>query len=338
MRSSSLLPLRWVDLVRVVGAFLVVMAHVSYRGGGPALISSFYFILSRVAVPLFFMVSGFLLLGKEESYGDFFRKRALKVLIPFLIWSVIYLLWKREGFNLPFSMKIVVSYILKILRGPRENHLWFFYALMGLYLFTPILRVFVARAVPRDLIYFCMLWFVVVPVFSFLQEFTPVKIGFELYFIAGYSGYFMLGHLLGMFQYTRSQLYGMAFLLLLFSLGTTAIQYYVNMWGLNTEYFVGYLSVNIVLMTAFAFVLLREVQISDNVYKFLSPLSRASFGIYLVHVIVLAEIEKVPFINSWFSAGSSVYMIPMLGLAGFFISYVIVAVIQKVPILRWSVP
>jgi surface polysaccharide O-acyltransferase-like enzyme len=329
---------RWVDLIRVIGAFLVVMAHVSYQGGGSVLISSYYFVVSRVAVPLFFMVSGFLLLAKEESYRDFFRKRALKVLLPFLIWSVIYMLWKREGFDQPFSMKLVMSYVLKIIRGPRENHLWFFYVLIGLYLFTPILRVFVARATSRDLIYFCSLWFVVVPVFSFLQEFTPVRIGFELYFVAGYSGYFVLGYLLGMFQYTRRQLYGLAALLLIFSLATTAVQYFVNSRGLTTEYFVGYLSVNIVLMTAFAFILLREVQIGDNLYNILAPLSRASFGIYLVHVIVLDEFQKLPYISSWFSVGSSVYMVPILGLLGFFVSFIIVAVIQKIPVLRWSVP
>jgi surface polysaccharide O-acyltransferase-like enzyme len=338
MKTASLSTFRWVDLIRVVGAFLVVMAHVSYLGGGSVLISIFYSVLSQVAVPLFFMVSGYLLLRKEEPYGDFFRKRALKVLIPFFIWSVIYLLWKREGFDQPFSIKLVASYLLKILRGPRENHLWFFYALIGLYLFTPILRVFVARASLRDLYYFCGLWFVVVPVFSFVQEFTPVKIGFELYFIAGYSGYFMLGYLLGMFQYTHRQLYGLAFLFLIFSLGSTIVQYFVSLHGPTTEYFVGYLSVNIVLMTAFAFVLLREVQIGDNLYNILAPLSRASFGIYLVHVIVLAELEKLPVVSSWFSAGSSLYMIPLLGLLGFFISFIIVAVIQKIPILRWIVP
>ena len=333
MKTSSFTTLRWVDLIRVIGAFLVVMAHISYQGGGSALISSYYFVISRIAVPLFFMVSGYLLLRKEESYEDFFRKRALKVLIPFFVWSVIYMLWKREGFDMPFSMKLVASYLLKILRGPRENHLWFFYALIGLYLFTPILRVFVARASVRDLVYFCGLWFLVVPVFSFLQEFTPIKIGFELYFIAGYSGYFMLGYLLGMFQYAKYQLYGLAFLFLMFSVGTTILSYLVK-----SEYFVGYLSMNIVLMTAFAFILLREVQIGDNLYRFLFPFSRASFGIYLVHVIVLAELEKLPFVSGWFSAGSSVYMIPLLGLLGFLVSFVIVAVIQRIPILRWIVP
>jgi surface polysaccharide O-acyltransferase-like enzyme len=333
MKTSSLSTLRWVDLVRVVGAFLVVVAHVTYHGSGSVFISSYYFILSRVAVPLFFMVSGYLLLRKEEPYGDFFRKRALKVFVPFLVWSVIYLLWKGEGFNQEFSIKIVASYILKIVRGPRENHLWFFYALIGLYLFTPILRVFVAKASLRDLFYFCGLWFLVVPVFSFVQEFTPIRIGFELYFIAGYSGYFMLGYLLGKFQYTRLQLYGLAFLFLIFSVGTTLLD-----TRLESEYFTSYLSVNIVLMTAFAFILLREVQISDSVNNFLVPLSRASFGIYLAHVIVLAELEKLPFVSGWLSIGSSEYMIPLIGLLVFLISFVLVAVIQKIPVLRWIVP
>ena len=333
MKTSSLPVLRWVDLVRVVGAFLVVVAHVSYRGSGSVLISTYYYVLSRVAVPLFFMVSGYLLLGKQESYGDFFRKRALKVFVPFLVWSVIYLLWKREGFDTPFSLKLVASYLLKIVRGPRENHLWFFYALIGLYLFTPILRVFVSRATLRDLFYFCGLWFLVVPVFSFLQEFTPIKIGFELYFVAGYSGYFMLGYLLGKLEFTRPQLYGLAFLFLLFSIGTTLLNVSVK-----SEYFVSYLSMNVVLMTAFAFVLLREVHIGDRVNGFLVPLSRASFGIYLAHVIVMAELEKLPMVSSWFSMGSSVYMIPLLGLMVFLVSFVLVALIQKIPVLRWIVP
>jgi surface polysaccharide O-acyltransferase-like enzyme len=325
--------LRWVDLVRVIGAFLVVMAHVSYHGSGVTLISSFYYVITRVAVPLFFMGSGYLLLGREESYGVFFKKRALKVVVPFIIWSLIYLLWNREGFEAGFSFKLVVSYVLKIIHGPRENHLWFFYDLIGLYLFTPILRVFVARASLRDLYYFCGLWFVVVPVFSFLEEFSPLQIGLEVYFIAGYSGYFMLGHLLGKFQYSRRQLYWFAFMFVILSIVTTALEYFIK-----SEYFVGYLSMNIVLMAVFAFIILREVQVSDRLNNLLVPLGRASFGIYLVHIIVLAMLEKVPVVRDWFSVGSSIYMIPLLGLMGFLTSYILVAIIQKIPILRLTVP
>ena len=335
--TSSNSTLRWVDLIRVIGAFLVVMAHISYQGG-PVLASTYYFVISRIAVPLFFMVSGFLLLKKEEPYSVFFKKRAVKVAVPFLVWSVIYLLWKREGFDAGFSLDLVLSYMLKIIRGPRENHLWFFYALIGLYLFTPILRVFVARASRLDLYYFCALWFLVVPIFSLMQEFLPVKIGFELYFIAGYTGYFMLGHLLGLFEYSRNQLYGLAAFFLLFSVVTAYLDLQSNLLKWNTQYFVSYLGVNIVLLTVAAFVLLREVQIGDRLYAILAPLGRASFGIYLVHVIVITELEKIPAVHGWFSAGSSIYMIPLLGLFGFLASYLIVAIIQRIPVLRWIVP
>ncbi len=331
--TASLSKLRWVDLVRVISAFMVVMAHVSYRGGEADLASSFYYVISRVAVPLFFMVSGYLLLGREEPYGVFFKKRALKVVVPFLIWSLIYLLWNREGFDAGFSLKLVLSYILKTVHGPRESHLWFFYHLIGLYFFTPILRVFVARASMRDLLYFCGLWFLVVPVFSFLEVFTPIKVGIEVYFIAGYVGYFMLGYVLAKFEYSRLQLNWLIFLSLILSIGTTILNYLVK-----SDYFTSYLSMNIVLLTVFAYILLCEVRVGDRLNQFLVPLSRASFGIYLVHVIVLELLEKIPVVRDWFSAGSAIYMIPVLGLIGFMLSYLVVAVIQKIPVLRWSVP
>ena len=66
MNTSSLSTYRWVDLARVIGAFLVVMAHVSYNGGGSGLISAYYFVISRVAVPLFFMVSDLFALEKRR--------------------------------------------------------------------------------------------------------------------------------------------------------------------------------------------------------------------------------------------------------------------------------
>jgi len=329
MKTPASSMLRWVDLIRVLGSFFVVLAHVSYQGGE----SSLYYVLSRTAVPLFFMVSGYLLLGREEPYSVFFGKRIVKVFVPFLIWSLIYLLWNREGFDSGFSLKLVVSYILKIIHGPRENHLWFFYHLLGLYIFTPILRVFAARASLRDLYYFCGLWFLVVPVLSFLEAFTPLRNGFEVYFIGGYVGYFMLGHLLGRIQFERRQLAWTLFVFIALSIGTTLLNN-----SFNNEYFVNYLGVNIVLMSVFAYILLREVRIGERLYRFLVPFSRASFGVYLVHMLVLDLLERIPLVQGWLSAGSAVYMMPFLGLIGYLSSYLVIAILQRIPVLRWSVP
>lgn len=327
--------LRWVDLVRAIGAFLVVLAHVQFQGPGPGWVELFYFVLSRIAVPMFFMASGYLLLGKAEPYPVFFRKRALKVLVPFLAWSVIYMLWKQEYFGEPFSLKVVAGYVVKILRGPRENHLWFFYALIGLYLFTPILRVFVARASRGDLLYFCGLWLLVTPVLYTLQEFTPLRFGFELYLVAGYTGYFMIGYLVGKLSFSRRHLYALTILFWLVCLASVAVIY---LTGGSTQYFGDYISLNIVFLSVAAFILLRAADISDRWAALIRPFSRASFGIYLIHVIVLVEAGKLPLIGPLYTSGSALYMIPLIGLLAYLISFLAVLILQKIPLVRYTVP
>jgi surface polysaccharide O-acyltransferase-like enzyme len=329
--------LRWVDLIRALGAFLVVLAHIQYSGASLEIVRMIYYALTRVAVPLFFMVSGFLLLSKNESYSDFFRKRALKVFIPFIIWSLIYLLWKQEGFDQPL-LGILKSYFLKIIRGPRENHLWFFYELFGLYLFTPILRLYVERASIKDLFYFCGLWFLLIPVANLTQEFTPIHIGFEYYFLNGYIGYFIFGYLAAKLKFNRSHKFIALAVFFVFLIATTTGIYLREYYKMQTQYFEDYLSVNVVLMSCSLFVALINMPVSDSIYRIVSPLSRASFGIYLAHVIVIAQLFAFLPFSFLLTIGNGIFMMPLLGLLGFVATFLLVFLVQKIPILSKIVP
>ena len=61
--------------------------------------------LVRWCVPIFFMVSGALLLGrKEEPLTNFFKKRANRILIPFIIWSIGYYIWRQFFWYDGYSM------------------------------------------------------------------------------------------------------------------------------------------------------------------------------------------------------------------------------------------
>ena len=94
----------WVDILRFISVFLVIIIHVStplvnnWREASHRdfMVGNLYDSLSRVSVPIFFMVSGYLLLGKKESLASFYKKRLKKILFPFVAWSVLYLLW--EGY------------------------------------------------------------------------------------------------------------------------------------------------------------------------------------------------------------------------------------------------
>jgi surface polysaccharide O-acyltransferase-like enzyme len=134
----------WVDLIRVVSIFLVVMIHVIENiindwNTYPANIqniANFYDSMTRMSVPLFFMTSGWLLLKKSESLREFFSKRLVKVIFPFAVWSLVYLMWSC-GITLGGCKPVFISRLLFI--HGTYHHLWFMYPLIGLYLITPLL-------------------------------------------------------------------------------------------------------------------------------------------------------------------------------------------------------
>lgn len=326
-----------VDLIRALGAFLVVLAHVQYSGAGSSLIRISYYAFTRVAVPLFFMLSGFLLLSRSEPLWDFFRKRAFKVFIPFIIWSVIYLIWKGEAFDQPF-VDILKIYLVKILRGPRESHLWYFYELIGLYLFTPILRLYVEKASNKDLLYFCGIWFLLTPLLNLVQEFTPILFGFPFYYFKGYIGYFIFGYLTSRLQFHKNQRLIALAVFVASLIATIAGMYIAGYYKMRTQYFEDYLSMNVVLMSFAFFVMLIHLNIPDYLYRAILPFSRASFGIYLAHVIVMYQLLLIPPFSFLPFMGSALYVIPILGILGFGFSFLLVFAMQKIPILRNIVP
>lgn len=328
---------RWVDLCRAIAIFLVVLAHVNYKGPGLSWIPISYYALTRVAVPLFFMVSGHLLLSKNEPILDFLRKRALKVFVPFLIWSVIYLVWKQEAFGQSLTSMIKI-YLIKILRGPRENHLWFFYELFGLYLFTPILRIYVQKASAKDMLYFLGIWFTLVPVVLLIQEFTPIKIGFSYQFLEWYIGYYIAGYFFGRIDFRRGQkaISLVVFLSCLIMTGTS--MYLAGINGLKTQYFEDYLSVNVVVMSISLYICLINIPLPESYYPAVRLVSRASFGIYLAHVIVMKEIFSIKSFSWFASSGSAYYMIPLMGGIGLILSLVLTIMMQRIPIVKFAVP
>jgi surface polysaccharide O-acyltransferase-like enzyme len=334
--------LPWVDFMRFIGAFLLVLAHIDVWGGGPDWSQKIYYTLSRNAVPLFFLMSGYLLLSKDEEPWTFFKKRAAGILIPFLFWSIFYDAYASNSFaGTGVTLDAILKMFIRILRGPRTAYLWFFYSLIGLYFFTPILRLFVAKAKNSDILYYIALWFIIMPIMFILEEFTPIKNGFELYYAAGYVGYFLLGHYLGRLETTRRLLW-IALGLFVLGYASTFLVFYLNLPPLNNELpFRSYPSLNIVLMSIGAFILLKAAgeRIPSWLARLSSLVSPSSFGIYLVHSIILTMV-----VVGWESlgyktaAGYSLLVIPLVALIAFLLSWGITAIMRKIPILRTIVP
>ena len=159
-----------VDLIRTIAIILVILLHASIEPYPTANImspqavqywwaSDVYDSLSRICVPLFIMLTGALLLQPskvDEPIRVFFKKRWDRIGLPFLFWTVAYFAW---NFFVNGKALTLTSVLQGLLAGPYYQF-WYLYALVGLYILTPVIRVIVAHADWRIIRYFLLIWFV----------------------------------------------------------------------------------------------------------------------------------------------------------------------------------
>jgi len=340
----------WIDLIRVVAVFQVVLVHLSYviffkedLLSPNWVAANFYDSFSRMGVPLFFMVSGYLLLGRSEPVFDFFRKRFVKVGIPTLFWTVAYLVWSVEAYRngTMNPIGIALSILKTMYLGDVEIHLWFLYILIGIYLVVPILRVFVSAASRRDLTYFVGIWFLATPLFELAQRMLGFPTALTIPVVTGYVGYFMLGYLLADVTLTRRgrtlSALGCIVAIAVTFFGTNMLSARA---GPIDAYFYSYFSPPTALASICGFLLLKDLGGNlGKAGKIISAISATSFGIFLIHIFVIELLRNGDLgfrLYSWMAP--SVYMIPLTGLAVFFLSFVIVFVLRKIPIIKMLVP
>lgn len=342
--------LYWVDLIRVVAVFQVVLIHLSYviffkeeplSPNWQA--ANFYDSVSRMGVPLFFMVSGYLLLGKRESLAEFFRKRFMKVGVPTLFWSVAYLLWSVEAYanGTMNPGRIVLSMLKTMYTGDVEVHLWFLYILIGIYLVTPVLRVYVVAASRRDLVYFIVMWFVATSLLELLHRLTGFRTALVIPVVAGYVGYFVLGYFLADIKLDRRgrlmSALGCVIAIAVTYLGTNLLS--AGAAPIDT-YFYSYFSPSTILASICGYLLLKDLgQNPGRASQVIRTVSASAFGIYLIHIMVVEWLRKGDLgfrIYSWMAP--SIYMIPLTALAVFVLSFSIVFGMRKIPVLKMLVP
>jgi surface polysaccharide O-acyltransferase-like enzyme len=305
--------------------------------------ANFYDSISRMGVPLFFMVSGSLLLGKLEPFWLFLRKRFVKVGIPTLFWSIFYLVRSTEAYRdgSMGPLAVGLSMLKAIYLGDVEIHLWFLYILVGIYLVVPILRLFVSAAARRDILYFILMWFLATPFLEVLHRLTGFKSALQIPVVAGYVGYFVLGYYL---QDIRLSSRG-RWLAFLGVFAAVAVTFFgTNLLSANAgpidSYFYSYFSPPTILAAMCGFLLLKSLgERLGAGGPLVQMVSETSFGIYLIHIFVIEILRKGDLgfrLFSWM--GPTVYMIPLTGMVVFLVSFVIVYVMRRIPVIKLLVP
>ena len=273
---------------------------------------------TRICIGLFLMISGALLLEKKIDIIPFLKKRLPRIGIPFIFWTLLYIL-----IEIFFQQTHVQSTLIKGIYFGAAYHFWYVYMLIGIYLFLPIMSVFILNATKKQIEYFLIIW--LISLLSNMFIFKNLLPNFNLIYFSGYIGYVVLGYYLHFLVKGKSTAkfiiyYSLSYM---FTFLITFHYSYITE-SLNTNFY-QYLDLNIVIMAASFFMIFKHMgNFSSNIFK---SLSEYSFGIYFIHPIFLKfiEIKHLTFSTIW---AIQVLYVSILVLA---VSYLCIYILRKLP-------
>ena len=344
------------DIIRIFAILAVIMTHCSAMvvlKFLPSAIENSSFIdaqslsfaignifdsISRMAVPCFLMLSGALMLNEDKEIPAVkITKKIAKLFVLLLFWSALYAMC--------YHPKAFIHYLFY-----GHYHLWYLYLIIGLYLITPILRLFVKRENIKYIYYFLILSIV----FQFLPQILDFAFHntkyiskytniFHLEYVSGYTAYYLAGWLLTQ-DYKRILKYkNLILLILLFSVTAMFILtqiyttrqfkayklFYENtlilnfMYGTSCFFFIKYLVEKI------------ENKVPDYIKYFCMILGKLSLGVYLIHVSILYGIKALlkSYSNTLISDHTALYIILCFILTSF-CSFIITYILYKIKYVR----
>lgn len=334
------------DLLRVLACYLVIQQHASefyYIGEGGTVVTgeNTFWIgiitsICRISVPLFVMISGYLLLPMRDTIPVFFRKRFTRVLYPFLVWCVIYAIY--FVFSKGDTLEQMALNILQIPVnfGTQVGHLWYIYMLIGLYLLIPIISPWLRSASKKELQGYLILW-LTTSFLPYIHQVFPEVLGEcawnstpMLYYFTGFAGYLILGYY--MKTYGRRSV-SVSIFLLLAGYAVTAYVYCtridtaINVPALELSW--QFCAVNVVAATVGTFSLFQNIKAKgENTFgKLMTSISGLSYGMYLAHIIVLNFFyEQLNGISS-----TALITVPLISLCTFVAVYIIILLLSLLP-------
>ena len=331
LQTNQALRIVWLDVLRLFAIFMVICIHCS----DPFNVSpearsnpefnfwgSIYGSFLRPCVPLFVMITGILLLPVKMSFEDFYKKRLLRITVPFILWSILYNLfpWITGILGLPQNIiSNVFAYapidasqafsdaIKNIISIPFQFNvytvpMWYLYMLIGLYLYMPFFSLWVERATRKQKKIFLYIWAATLFLPYAYSFFSPNIFGVSawntfgtFYYFAGFNGYLLLGHFLAkdveVWNWNKTFAVSLPMFVvgyIITYLGFKSITSNPDCSEQEMELFFLYCSPNVALMTSALFLIVRKVKIkSEKMISIFADITKCGLGIYMMHYFVV---------------------------------------------------
>lgn len=356
----------FIDYIRVVACFLVIIIHTCgdfYHVVGENTmvpneanrfwISFYSGFFGRIGVPLFVVVSAFLLVPMKQgqTMHSFYRRRFMRIIPPMVCFMLLYtfvplaLGWcgtddAMQAFRLlPFNFP------------PMAGHLWFMYPLISLYLIIPVISPWLEHSTAKEELTFIGI-FAFSTLTPWLHRFVTKELWGEclwnnysmLWYCSGYLGYLVMAHYIREhLDWSRSKRMKVGLVCFLIGGVFTAWSFWMKgvpgqmIPSTMLEWSWEFCTPNVLLATFGAFLLFTCIE-QKEAPRWITCVSRLTFGMYLMHIFFLAVIPSRVIGGDIANPVIPVYLaIPVISIVTFICCAVATWLISKIPGGKWIV-
>lgn len=286
----------WIDVLRAFACVCVLLVHapIAFDGvtGGSYLLAPCNHFLMAGGVCVFFMISGALLLSKEQPMIPFYKKRFSRVAYPVLFWSVVYIL--IEVCQTGMGVTETIRRIAMVPFASQTGMMWFMYVLCGIYLVAPILSSWLTKATKREVEIVLAIWLftTLVPYLRVLHPQFDEMVGRTglLFNFSGFLGYAALGFYLRKFSIIKVKSINYM-LLLAFSLCLPVAVFALPF--IPKEALRGSCNIAAVSLASVIFIFFKKFKVSGTAERVLTGFAKYSFGIYLCHMLFMDTFKQM---------------------------------------------
>lgn len=315
------------DLLKVLACVGVVLLHTAMGGfkeTGSWNFSTYLYYLGTYSIPLFFMVNGYLLLGKREITYSYILQKVKWILITVSSWSVIIWLFKRD-----FTVNPIKKIVGSLIQKGYFFQFWFFGALIIIYICLPVLKKFLNSK--RSYLYILSVLLVVglifeltniviqMPIQTYVIQTFRLWTWFFYYLLGGFIAQFDKDIIKNRFKRWMEIIVVLLFLvspLILFFLARTT---YHNFFA---EYFYDLLFVKVVSLGIFLTIFSLALNQDNN--KWIVFLSNQTMGVFIIHTYIMKLWGKL----FGFSFVGAYLLFAIFTLC---VSFIIVGMLMKIP-------
>lgn len=316
------------DILKVLACVGVVLLHTTMGGfkeAGSWNLLTYLYYLGTYSIPLFFMVNGYLLLGKREITYSYILQKVKWILITVSSWTFIVWLFKRD-----FTENLIKKIVGSLIQKGYFFQFWFFGALMLIYICLPILKKFLNSR--RSYLYILSVLLVIGLIFELAN--IVLKMPIQTYVLQTFRlwtwlFYYLLGGFIAQFDKddiikNRFKKWMKVVVVLLFLISPLILFFLAKTTYHNffAEYFYDILFVKVVNLGIFLTIL--TLTVNEKRSECIVSLSNQTMGVFIIHTYIMKVWEKL----FGFSFVGSYLLFAIFTLS---VSFIIVGMLMKIP-------